>query len=187
LRLLYRYRAYGTEALPAQGGYVLAAGHVSNFDPWALGLAIWPRRFLRFMAKSELFWFPLSSLLEAGGAFEVNRGTSDREAIDTAVELARAGHVIAMFPEGTRRRKGLRKRREAQAHTGAARIALEAGVPLVPAGIRGTDGLVRLRAVRVRYGEPIPLDDLDAGDLRRASRVATERLMEAIGSLEAGL
>lgn len=187
VRLLYRYRAYGKELLPAEGGYVLAAGHVSNLDPWALGLAIWPRRFLRFMAKSELFWFPLSSLLEAGGAFRVDRGTADREAIDTAVGLARAGHVIAMFPEGTRRRKGLRKRREAQAHTGAARIALEAGVPLVPAGIRGTDGLARLHPVRVRYGDPIALDDLDGGDVRRASRVATERLMAAIGSLEAGL
>ena len=187
LHLLYRYRAYGTELLPAEGGYVLAAGHVSNFDPWALGLAIWPRRFLRFMAKSELFWFPLSPLLSAGGAFKVYRGTSDREAIETAVELARAGHVIAMFPEGTRRRKGLRKRYEAQAHTGAARIALEARVPLLPAGIKGTDGLVRLRPLRVRYGAPIALDDLDDSDLREASRLATERLMLAISELEASL
>jgi 1-acyl-sn-glycerol-3-phosphate acyltransferase len=184
---LYRFRAYGTELLPAEGGYVLAAGHVSNFDPWALGLAIWPKRFLRFMAKSELFWFPLSTLLTAGGAFKVRRGASDRAAMDTAVELARDGHVIAMFPEGTRRRKGLRKRREAQAHTGAARIAIEAGVPLVPAGIKGTDGLARLAPIRVRYGAPVPLDDLADQDLREASRVATERLMDAIGELEASL
>jgi len=184
---LYRFKAYGTEQLPAEGGYVLAAGHVSNFDPWALGIAIWPRRFLRFMAKSELFWFPLSILLTAGGAFQVRRGASDRAAMDTAVELARDGHVIAMFPEGTRRRKGLRKRREAQAHTGAARIALEAGVPLVPAGIKGTDGLARLAPIRVRYGAAVPLDDLAGQDLREASRVATERLMEAIGELEASL
>ena len=184
---LYRYRAYGTELLPAQGGYVLAAGHVSNFDPWALGIAIWPKRFLRFMAKSELFWFPLSGLLSAGGAFKVNRGTSDRAAIQTAVELARSGHVIAMFPEGTRRRKGLRKRHAAQAHTGAARIALEAGVPLVPAGIKGTDGLARLRPLRVRYGPPVEIDDLDLTDLRESSRLATERLMQAIEELEASL
>lgn len=187
VRLLYRYRAYGTDQLPAEGGYVLAAGHVSNFDPWALGLAIWPKRFLRFMAKSELFWFPLSALLTSGGAFRVNRGTSDTEAIARAVELARSGHVIAMFPEGTRRRKGLRKRYEAQAHTGAARIAIEAGVPLIPAGIRGTDGLARLHALRVRYGAPIKLDDLESDDVREASRLATERLMAAIGELEASL
>jgi 1-acyl-sn-glycerol-3-phosphate acyltransferase len=185
--LLYRYRAYGKELLPKEGGYVLAAGHVSNFDPWALGLALWPRRFLRFMAKSELFWFPLSTLLRAGGAFKVYRGTSDREAIETAVSLAREGHVIAMFPEGTRRRKGLRKRHEVQAHTGAARIALEAGVPLVPAGIKGTDGLTRLDQLRVRYGRPLDVDDLRDGDLRQGARIATERLMAAIGELEESL
>ncbi len=187
MRFAYRYRASGRELLPAEGGYVLAAGHVSNFDPWALGLAIWPRRFLRFMAKSELFWFPLGPLLRAGGAFKVYRGRTDTDAIATAVELAREGHVIAMFPEGTRRRKGLRKKYEAQAHTGAARIALEAGVPLVPAGIKGTDGLARLRPLRVRYGAPIPLDDLRDGDLRDGSRIATDRLMAAIHELEAGL
>ena len=184
---LYRFRAYGRDLLPTDGGYVLAAGHVSNFDPWALGIALWPTRFLRFMAKSELFWFPLSSLLLAGGAFKVRRGGSDRAAMSTAVELARAGHVIAMFPEGTRRQKGLRKRHSAQAHTGAARIALEAGVPLVPTGIKGTDGLARLHALSVRYGPPIPLDDLGDTDLREASRVATDRLMQAIGELEASL
>ena len=78
-----------------------------------------------------------------------------------------------MFPEGTRRRKGLRKKWEPQSHTGAARIALEAGVPLVPAGINGTDDLARLGADRVRYGAPIPLDDLgslDAGRGRARSR-----------------
>ena len=118
LRFAYRYRAQGAENLPREGGYVLAAGHVSNFDPWPLGMAIWPRRYLRFMAKSELFWFPLGPVIAACGAFRVHRGRADREAIDTAVRLAREGHVIAMFPEGTRRRKGLRKRFEAQAHSG---------------------------------------------------------------------
>src|SRR5215475_7552136 len=106
-RFVFRYRASGTEHLPATGGYVLAAGHVSNLDPWPLGLAIWPGRFLRFMAKSELFWFPLSVVLRHGGAFKVRRGQRDLDAIQTAVALAREGHVIAMFPEGTRRRKGL--------------------------------------------------------------------------------
>jgi 1-acyl-sn-glycerol-3-phosphate acyltransferase len=186
-KLLFRYRASGTEHLPASGGYVLAAGHVSNLDPWPLGLALFPRRFLRFMAKSELFWFPLGPIIRACGAFKVRRGQRDLEAIATAVDLARDGHVIAMFPEGTRRRKGLRKRHRAQAHSGAARIALGAGVPLVPAGIKGTDGLRRLAAWRVRYGPPIDLSDLAAAEMGEASRVATERLMAAIAELEADL
>jgi 1-acyl-sn-glycerol-3-phosphate acyltransferase len=187
LRFGFRYRADGTEHLPASSGYVLAAGHLSNLDPWAIGLAIWPRRFLRFMAKSELFWFPLSAIASGAGAFKVNRGQADHAAIETAVRLARAGNVIAMFPEGTRRRKGLRKKYEAGAHTGAARIALEAGVPLVPAGIKGTDGLRRLERWRVRYGEPIDLADLQGQDVALAAREATDRLMIAIHQLEESL
>ena len=187
LHFVFRYRADGTEHLPASSGYVLAAGHLSNLDPWAIGLALWPRRFLRFMAKAELFWFPLSAIAAGAGAFKVNRGRADYAAIETAVRLARAGNVIAMFPEGTRRRKGLRKTREAGAHTGAARIALEAGVPLVPAGIKGTDGLRRLEPWRVRYGEPIELTDLAGRELTEAARTATDRLMAAIQALEGSL
>jgi len=158
---------------------VIAAGHVSNLDPWPLGLGVWPGRFLRFMAKAELFWFPLGPLIEACGAFKVHRGRADREAIETAVRLARDGHVVAMFPEGTRRRKGLRKKHHAQAHSGAARIAIEAGVPLVPAGIKGTDGLRRLERWRIRYGRPVDVSD-DAAE-------TTERLMTAIHELEDSL
>ncbi|MGH3001741.1 MAG: lysophospholipid acyltransferase family protein [Gaiellaceae bacterium] len=187
LRLAFRYRVRGVENLPASGGYVLAAGHVSNLDPWAIGLALWPRRFLRFMAKSELFWFPLGPIIAGCGAFRVRRGRADLEAIETAVSLAQEGHVIAMFPEGTRRKKGLRKTRVAEAHTGAARIALEAGVPLVPAGIAGTDGLSRLTAWRVAYGRPVELDDLAGREPADAARVATDRVMESIRALEASL
>jgi 1-acyl-sn-glycerol-3-phosphate acyltransferase len=184
LRLLFRYEARGRENLPEAQGYVLAAGHVSNLDPWALGLALWPRRFLRFMAKSELFWFPMGAIISGAGAFKVRRGRADLEAIETAVSLARDGHVIAMFPEGTRRKKGLRKTRQAAAHSGAARIALLAGVPLVPAGITGTDGLRRLAPWRVTYGAPVPLDDLRELETGEAARIATERLMSAIHDLE---
>jgi 1-acyl-sn-glycerol-3-phosphate acyltransferase len=187
LRLAFRYRARGKENLPREGGYVLAAGHVSNLDPWALGLAIWPKRFLRFMGKSELFWFPLSLVIGGAGAFKVNRGKADREAIETAVKLARDGNVIAMFPEGTRRKKGLRKKHEAGALTGAARIALEADVPLVPAGIKGTDGLRHLAAWRVRYGAPIDIDDLRGQETSEAARTATARLMIEIHKLEESL
>src|SRR5207244_3505344 len=103
----------------------------------------------------------LAPLLRHGGAFPVRRGMNDRTAVQTAVELARAGDIVVMFPEGTRRKKGLRKKFRPQAHTGSARIALMAGVPLVPAAIVGTDRLSRLGRLRVLYGEPIPLDDLD--------------------------
>jgi 1-acyl-sn-glycerol-3-phosphate acyltransferase len=187
LRLLYRLRTQGTENLPSQGGYVLAANHNSNFDPWPLGLPLWPRRFLRFMAKSELYWWPLGHIINAGGGFPVRRGEGDVEAINRAVDLARDGYVVAMFPHGTRQRKGLVKRYQQKAHTGAARIALEAGVPLVPAAIAGTDRLARLGPLRVRYGRPLDLEDLRDQELPMASREATERLMAEIERLREDL
>jgi 1-acyl-sn-glycerol-3-phosphate acyltransferase len=179
---LFRLRAKGRENLPA-GGYVLAANHNSNFDPWPLGLPLFPSRYLRFMGKSELFWTPFKQFAGAVGAFPVRRGERDTVAIETAARLCREGHVVVMFPEGTRRKKGLRKHRVARAHNGAARIALDAQVPLVPAGIVGTDRLGRLAQLRVAYGAPIPLDDLAGRD--DAAQVATERLMAAIAELEA--
>ena len=187
LYVVFRLRARGKEHLPAAGGYVLAANHWSNFDPWPLGMPLFPRRFLRFMAKSELFWPPLGWIVRAGGGFPVRRGERDDEAVETAIRLCREGHVVVMFPEGTRRQKGLRKTREARAHTGAARIALEADVPLLPAGIAGTDRLVRLAKLQVAYGVPVSLDDLRSRGPREAAQEATDRLMTAIGELEASL
>lgn len=187
LKLVFRLTVRGREQLPANGGYVLAANHTSNFDPWPLGLPLFPRRYLRFMAKSELFWFPLGWIIGAAGAFRVRRGERDTVAIETAVALCREGHVIVMFPEGTRRRKGVRKKHEARWHTGAARIALAARVPLVPAAISGTNRLSRLARLRVSYGSPVPLDDLLDREVPEAADIATERLQEAILGLEASL
>ena len=184
---LFRLRARGRENLPQEGGFVLACNHVSNFDPWPLGMPLWPRRFLRFMAKSELYWFPLSLILNGAGAFPIRRGQADAEAIENAVRLAREGNIVAMFPEGTRRRKGLMKTREARPRTGAARIALEANVPLIPAAIAGTDTLIRLGPLRVAYGAPVELDDLRGKDVRDVAVVATDRLMARIEELEASL
>ena len=183
---LFRLRAEGAENLP-QGGFVLAANHTSNLDPWPLGLPLFPRRQLRFMAKSELFNPLLTPFLKGGGAFKVRRGEGDLAAIRTAVDLVRGGEIVVMFPEGTRRRKGLRKKHEARPHTGAARIALSARSPLVPAAIKGTDRISRLGPLRVAYGRPIVVDDLAHVDVKEASRTATERLMSAIERLYATL
>ena len=140
------------------------------------------------MAKSELFRSPLWPILRFGGAFKVRRGEGDTKAIDTAVRLAKEGEVVAIFPEGTRRTKGLVKKHQPRPHTGAARVALEAGVPLIPAAIAGTDRITRLGPLRVAYGPPVELDDLrERGDLREAAQIGTDRLMTAIGDLEKSL
>ena len=188
LRGLLRLRVQGLENVPASGGYVLSCNHLSNLDPWPLGMPLWPRRWLRFMAKAELYWWPVKHVLDAAGAFPVHRGLADREAVETAIGLAQDGNVVVMFPEGPRRRKGLVKKHRARARTGAARIALEAGVPLVPAAVAGTDRLLRLGPLRVAYGAPVELDDLREGDdIRQTAQEATDRLMERIAELEATL
>lgn len=187
VKLLFRLRAVGKEHLPREGGYVLSANHLSNLDPWPLGIPLLPHRELRFMAKGELFRSPLWPILRFGGAFKVERGQGDEQAIETAVQLAREGYAVAIFPEGTRRKKGLVKKFEARPHSGAARVALTAGVPLVPAAIAGTNRLMRLGPLRVAYGPAIELDDLRDKDSHDAARIGTERLMAAIGELEAAL
>jgi 1-acyl-sn-glycerol-3-phosphate acyltransferase len=176
---LYRLSAQGTANVPHDGGFVLGANHASNFDPWPLGLPLWPHRFLRFMAKAELYWFPLTLILNGAGAFPVRRAQNDTEAIATAVALARDGHAVAMFPEGTRQRKGLNKRYEARPRTGAARIALDAGVPVVPAAIKGTDRLSKLARLRVAYGPPLAPEG--------TPQELTDRLMREIERLYATL
>jgi 1-acyl-sn-glycerol-3-phosphate acyltransferase len=183
---LFRLQAAGVENVP-DGGAVLAANHTSNFDPWPLGFPLWPQRQLFFMGKAELFNPLLGPILRGGGAFPVRRGEGDVQAIETAVRLCREGKVVAMFPEGTRREKGLRKKFTARPRNGSARIALAADVPLIPAAIKGTDRLLSLGRLRVVYGPPIPLDDLAGMPPRDAADAATQRLMAEIQALYEGL
>lgn len=178
----YRLHATGVENVP-NGGAVLAANHTSNFDPWPLGFPLWPRQQLYFMAKSELFTPLLGPLLRSGGAFPVRRGESDIQAVQTAVRLCKEGKVVAMFPEGTRRQKGLRKKFAPRPHGGSARIALAAGVPLVPAAIHGTDRMLSFPRLAVAYGPPIPVDDLAGLPPKDAVETATQRLMGKIETL----
>ena len=187
IQLALRPRATGVEHVPREGGFVLSPNHLSNFDPWAVGLPLFPWRYLRFMGKSELFFFPLGPIIQAGGAFKVRRGERDTVAIETAIALARDGHAVAIFPEGTRRVKGVVKKHQPRPHTGAARVALGADVPLIPAAIKGTDNLRRLGPIRVAFGPPVPLDDLRGQEPRDAAQEATDRLMAEIERLEATL
>jgi 1-acyl-sn-glycerol-3-phosphate acyltransferase len=188
IRRLFRLQSKGEEHLPREGGFVLSANHMSNLDPWPLAVPLFPDRQLHFMAKSDLYVPPLNWILERAGAFPVRRGMGDEEAMQRAVELAKGGGVVVIFPEGTRRNKGRKEgSRRSKPGSGAARVALIAGVPLVPAAIGGTENLMKLGPLRVAYGPPVELDDLAGQDIRSASKVATERLMEAIHSLESTL
>jgi 1-acyl-sn-glycerol-3-phosphate acyltransferase len=94
------------------------------------------------------------------------------------VDLVREGHIVVMFPHGTRQRKGLVKKYQPRSHRGAARIALEAPAPLVPAAIAGADRLSRLGPLRVRYGKPIDIEGLDPHEATQKLMAEIERLAE---------
>jgi 1-acyl-sn-glycerol-3-phosphate acyltransferase len=173
---IYRLRVSGTEHLPSSG-FVLCANHLSGFDPWALTIPLHPRQPC-YLAKAQLFVWPFRRLLARLGLVPVSRGAGSDEAIATAVELARSGRVVLVFPEGARRRNRVLRPR-----TGAARIALAAGAPLVPAAVSGTDAWKRFRRWSVDFGPPVPVDDLDPS-CAADSIEATRRVWEAVLALE---
>ncbi len=121
----------GVENVPRKGGVVLACNHPGGMDSFVLGFAS-PRQ-VYYMAKRELFNVHpvMTFLLYRIGAFPINRGARDTEAIEYSVELLKQGRVLGMFPEGTRNRgKPMRRGK-----SGAVRIAIDAGVPVVPVAV----------------------------------------------------
>jgi len=148
-----RWTVRGIENLPARGGVVVVANHVSNLDPVVVGCAL--TRKIHFMAKAELFKVPLlASLIRALGAFPVNREKSDRHAIRRALEILESGQIVGVFPEGTRSKTGELQK----PHIGAAMLAVKANVPLLPMAVKGTRG--GFRKISVVIGEPIYIPDL---------------------------
>jgi 1-acyl-sn-glycerol-3-phosphate acyltransferase len=183
LHTVFRIRATGLENVPAEGGVVLAPMHRSYVDSLAVGVPLRSRRF-RAMAKYELFLVPvIGRVIALGGGFPVRRAVQDMEAYEAALTMLRNGQMLLVFPEGTRNRDG-----SARPQLGAARLAIESGAALIPVSIGGSERIKllppRFPRIRVFYGEPIPVGDLPADDLRRASHAATKRWSAAI---EAGL
>jgi 1-acyl-sn-glycerol-3-phosphate acyltransferase len=161
MRLWFGLRSEGVERIPAQGPVIIAPNHKSFWDAFFVGVAA-PRH-VRFMGKTELFEGRLGRLYVRLGAFPVRRGTADADALETARVVLRQGGVLALFPEGTRIRdpEGL-----GEPHSGAGRLALETGAPLVPAAISGSERLFlgplpKPRRVRLSFGEPIAVEGLD--------------------------
>jgi glycerol-3-phosphate dehydrogenase (NAD(P)+) len=173
-RVYFRMGRIGREHLPRSGPLLLAANHRSFLDPFVIGMLV--RRPVYYMAKRELFerrW--RGRVLNALGAFPVDRGAGDRGAMATARAILERGDCVVVFPEGTRVRTGPL----GEPHRGVGRLALEAGVPVAPIAVIGTEDVrrgwrVRPRKVRLRVGMPLrfptvpePSPSLAAGVTRR--------------------
>ncbi len=174
--IYFRMQRIGREHIPEEGPVILAANHRSFFDPFVIGTMT--RRPVYYVAKKELFGFSrvLSWLLNALGAFPVDRGRRDQETIETAKIILARGGIVLMFPEGTRTRPGAlgRPRR------GVGRLALETGAPVVPIAVIGTEDIrngwrIRPRKVRARAGRPLQFPRIEDASPALAGAV-TDRI-----------
>ena len=156
-RLSTRARVYGLDRVPATGGIVYAINHLHWIDIPLVGV-LSPRT-VYFVAKSEAADHPLVGwFLRLHGAISIRRGESDRDAVRRMREAARNGHVVGLFVEGTRQRTG----RPGAAQPGAAMVALQEGVPIMPVAVYGTQfwTLGNLAPCSVAFGEPVLFDGL---------------------------
>jgi len=187
-RLLGRWRVYGRENVPATGGAVIAANHTSYLDPPVVGCGL--RRECHYMGKQELFKVPiLAPIIRRCGCFPVDRDHPDKEVIKFAVKLLRDGGLLCIFPEGGRSPDG--QLMLDQAGIGPALIANRAGVPIIPAYIRGTfqsypmGGKFPRRAdISITYGPPLSASAASGGKASKAElQEMTSRLMAEIARL----
>jgi len=153
--LMYRAAPIGSDNVPPAGPVILAPNHFSQWDHFFA--AVYIRRKLRFMAKSQLFSHPvIKFIFRHGGAFPIRRGHRDEEAFTTAYAILGRGGCMLMYPEGGRSRSG----GLGEPRPGVGRLALETGVPVVPVAIHGSMGVRRWKKLRfpkvtVQYGEPM--------------------------------
>ena len=163
--MLLGLKSRGLHNLPMKGPVIIAANHVSMWDPFVIAVVI-PRP-IHFMAKAEFFeWTLLAWLLDKVNAFPVHRKAGDRTALRRSIAVLEKQEVLGIFPEGLRNRSGKLK-----AQTGAAMIAVKTGAPIVPVACVGTDRffpLGWLHPFEVRVGEPIPMAEYSGQKVKSA-------------------
>jgi 1-acyl-sn-glycerol-3-phosphate acyltransferase len=178
LRLVAPLKEYGTERVPLEGGVVMAFNHFSWIDPPAFGSA--SPRTIYYVAKIEAHRVPgLGQLIRAFGTRSVRRGESDREAVRAMREIVREGHALGMFVEGTRQRSGV----PGEAKPGAAMVALQEDVPVVPAAIHGSQfwRVGNFHPVSIAWGEPMGFEGLPRSG--KGYKEATALIQEEIHRL----
>ncbi|HHV28885.1 lysophospholipid acyltransferase family protein [Acetivibrio mesophilus] len=151
--LFYRVRIIGIENVPAKGSVLLCSNHIAELDMFFIGYKL--KRLVRYMAKKELFNIPLLSIFfRKLGAFPVSRGKGDVGAIKTALNLLEEGHIVGIFPEGTRLKN--RKDTNIKVKPGAALLAQKSGAAILPVAISGS--YRPFSKIKIVFGKPFTLD-----------------------------
>ena len=187
-KLLWRISFEGLQNVPRTGSFLLAPVHRSFVD-FGLVSAV-TRRPMGYMGKESLWKFkPLGAFITMLGAYSVNRGAPDREALRRTLNILEKGEPLVLFPEGTRRAGPVIE----HLHEGAAFVASRAGVPIVPVGIGGSERalpkgkrLPRLVKIHVIVGEPMlppPIAEGARHPSRRAVKELTMQLQAVLQDL----
>jgi 1-acyl-sn-glycerol-3-phosphate acyltransferase len=185
LLIVHRARALETRHVPEAGQVIIAPNHFSFLDHFFV--AVYLRRKVNFMAKSQLFTRPLQFIYTHGGVFPVRRGYRDEEAFKTAFTILGRGDIVLMYPEGGRSRSG----ELGEPKAGIGRLALESGSPVVPTAIVGTAKVrnwkrLNFPSVTVLYGEPIRFDKVE-NPTKEQQQAAAELVFERVKALYEGL
>jgi 1-acyl-sn-glycerol-3-phosphate acyltransferase len=185
LLIVHRARALATQHVPEGGPAIIAPNHFSFLDHFFV--AVYLRRKVHFMAKSQLFKRPMQFIYTHGGVFPVRRGYRDDEAFKTAHIVLDRGDIVLMYPDGGRSRSG----ELGEPKRGLGRLALESGAPVVPTTIVGTQKARNWRRlsfpkVTVLYGEPIRFEQVD-NPTREQQQAAAEMVFERVKALHEGL
>ncbi|MBS1871310.1 MAG: 1-acylglycerol-3-phosphate O-acyltransferase [Actinobacteria bacterium] len=177
--LYFRLSRIGREHIPVDGPVIFAANHRSFLDPFVIGTMM--RRPIYYVAKKELFANRVQAwLLNALGAFPVDRGNADQDMVETAKAILARGDCVLIFPEGTRVRPGP----PGPAKRGVGRLALETGVPVVPVAVIGTTDVRRgwrvcPRKVRIRAGRPLTFPRVESAS-RELAQAVTDRIWPCV-------
>ena len=179
LLLFFRTRQIGSEKIPPEGPVIVAPNHFSFMDHFLV--AVYMRRKVHFVAKSQLFKRPMQFIYTHGGVFPVRRGHRDEEMFKTAHSLLSRGKLIVMYAEGGRSRSG----ELGEAKPGIGRLALESGAVVVPTAIAGSEAArnwkrLRFPKVTVVYGDPIRFGEVIDSPSRDQAQAAADVIFERV-------
>jgi len=185
LLFVFRARCIDSDKVPVQGPVIVAPNHFSFLDHFFV--AVYMRRKVHFMAKSQLFKRPMQWIYTHGGVFPVRRGQRDERSFEVADTILGRGDLIVMYAEGGRSRTG----ELGEAKPGVGRLALETGAVVVPTAIVGTERArnwkrLQFPKVTVQYGDPIRFDQVEE-PTREQSQAAADAVFAEIKALHGKL